>query len=181
MKEILELNKDFAVYLENSKPQMISDLKNILSDKSIVYEFKNTKADIVAYYFEYEWDFLDTALWVVNKKGSVLNEALILPTQNNSKMSEASDWSAFMPEKIWNKVTDFQDSYDGEDFDEILDEYESEKYTLFEDWFCECWKQTIEETGIKVDAYFSIHDTNYKTDLNTLEEMTDQQIEARYK
>ena len=181
MTEILELNKDFAIYLDNSKQQMILDLKDILRDKTVNYLFKYTKENIVAYYFEYEWDFLNIVLWAVDKTGNIVNDALILPTKTDSKANENSKWNAFMPEKIAKKIFDFQNDYEGEDKDEILENYEEEKYELFEKWFCDCWKQTIAETRIKVDAYFSIHDTSYKTDLNTLEEITDEQIEKRYK
>ncbi|MFD2909018.1 hypothetical protein ACFSX9_09735 [Flavobacterium ardleyense] len=169
MQDILNLNKEFANYLEKSTAQMISDLNDILFDKSVTYRLNYSKASIVTYYFEYEWDILDIAFWAVNKSGEVINEILILPTKKDSKIDATGKWNSFLPEKIAKFIYDFENNYEGADIDEVLEKYEEEKHILFENWFCNCWTQTIKETDIKVNAYFSIHDTNYKTNLNNLE------------
>lgn len=180
MKEILELNIELAKYLNEEKPQMIADLKNILLDKAVVYDFGKSRADVSAFYFEYEWEHLDIACWAADNTGEVLNDALILPTENNSKAHPNSKWESFMPEKIAKTIFDLLDKYDGEEVEEAIEVYENEKYDLFENWFYDCWKQAINETGLKVDAYFSMHDSGSKVDLNTMEELTDKQISERY-
>jgi hypothetical protein len=72
----------------------------------------------------------------------------------NETANENEKWNALIPETIWTAAADFQDHYEGEDFDEILDEYDDEKYRLFEQWFFACWKKASEQTHIKRDAYF---------------------------
>lgn len=181
MNDILKLNKDFKIYLDASTQQIVSDLKDILYGKSVVYLEDKTESDIVAYFFEYEYDYLNVVCWAVDRAGNIITDTIILSTQKNSKTDENSKWNAFIPESIWTKIADFHDNYEDDDFDDILDEYNQEKYELFEKWFCNCWSQTVKETGIKVDAYFSIHDTIFKTDLNTLEKIKDKQIEERFR
>lgn len=181
MKELSKLNKDLKDYLNNSTPIMVEDLKNILCDKSIIYLKGKTKADSFAYYFEYEYDDLDIVFWAVNNKNKIIVKPLILPTQKDSKKNEKKNRNSFMPKKIQDKVNDFENNYDEDDLYDIIDSYNKEKYNLFEEWFCNCWKQAVKESGIKMEAYFSIHDTIFKTDLNTLKEIRLEEIEKRNK
>lgn len=181
MNDILKLNEGFKVYLEASTHQMVSHIKDILSGKSVVYLVGKTESDTVAYFFEYEYDYLDIVCWATDRAGNLITDTIILPAPKNSKADAESKWNAFMPEEIWMKIADFHDNYEEDDFDDILDEYNKEKYELFEKWFCDCWSKAVKETGIKTDAYFSIHDTIFKTDLNTLEEIKEKEIEERYK
>jgi len=47
MNDILKLNKDFKIYLDASTQQIVSDLKDILYGKSVVYLEDKTASDIV--------------------------------------------------------------------------------------------------------------------------------------
>jgi hypothetical protein len=96
----------------------------------------------------------------------------------NETANENEKWNALIPETIWTAAADFQDHYEGEDFDEILDEYDDEKYKLFEQWFFACWKKASRADPHK--KRFSIHDTYFRTDLNTLKTINEDEIAQRY-
>lgn len=180
MHDLLKLNKDLKNYLDRSTPQMLSDLKGILQDDSILYLQGKSRKEAGALYVEYEYDYLDMVYWLADKSGEIISQTQVLPTKKNSKNDEQSKWNSFMPEDIWAKLADVQDEDLDQDLEDLLDEYNDEKYRIFEDWFCSCWKKAVEETGIGIDAYFSIHDTIFKTDLNTLEEIQEEDIKKRY-
>ncbi|WP_278379430.1 hypothetical protein [Chryseobacterium arthrosphaerae] len=54
------------------------------------------------------------------------------------------------------------------------------RYRLFEQWFFDCWKEAKAQTSVMMDAYFSIHDTYFRTDLNTLKTINEDEIAQRY-
>lgn len=85
--------------------------------------------------------------WITMVKAAT--QTVSLPAKKKGIAEENSEWNALIPKKIWNAVSDFQNHYEGEDFDEILDEYDNEKYKLFEQWFSDCWKKASEQAKIK--------------------------------
>lgn len=180
MEDLKKLNIEFKKYLEQTRAQLIGDMIHLLKGENIRYLNNNGKSDIKAFYFEYEYEYLDIVFWGVDRKGKIATETNFLPTQKSGNAEGNSDWDALIPERIWNIVSDFQDHYEGDDFDDILDEYDDEKYKLFERWFSDCWKKASEHTKVHMDAYFSIHDTYFRTDLNTLKTINEDEIAQRY-
>lgn len=180
MENLKKLNIEFKKYLEETSAQLTEDLIHLLDGENISYVDNKGKSDVKAFYFEYEYEYLDIVFWGVDQKGKIITNTIFLPTKKKSSAEESGDWDALIPEKIWNMVSDFQDHYEGEDFDEVLDEYDDEKYKLFEQWFFDCWKKASEYTKVKMDAYFSIHDTYFRTDLNTLKTINEDEIAQRY-
>ncbi|MBV8326244.1 hypothetical protein [Chryseobacterium sp.] len=181
MEKLKKLNIEFQNYLDEISGSFTDDLTNILNDENIRYLGDHSKADIKAFYFEYEYDYLNLVCWAVNASGEIIIAPMMLPEKNDGKNSEADRWNAFIPEDIWNEAAEFCDSYEEEDADDLLDEYNDEKYTLFENWFFECWKKAAAATENKTDAYFSIHDTYFRTDLVTFETINDDDIAKRYR
>lgn len=172
----LNLNNDFKKYLDASSKQMIADLKDILLDKSIKYNDGKSREHILAIYFEYEYDHLDIAFLASDKETEIIAEILTLPTVINSKLDDASEWNSFFPEIISNKVDKFKEKYNEYNLGDIFDKYNRVKYSLFEEWFCSCWTMAVLETNVKMNAYFSIHDTMYLTDLSTLKGIKEEDI-----
>lgn len=181
MEDLKKLNIEFKKYLEEISTQLIQDLIHLLNGENISYLDGCGKTDIKAFYFEYEYEYLNIVSWGVDAKGKVATNTVFLPTQRKKSGDENGDWDALIPEKIWTAAAHFQDNYDEDDFDDILDEYDDEKYRLFEQWFFDCWKKASEEAQVKIDAYFSIHDTYFRTDLNTLKNINEDEIALRYK
>ncbi|BAP30185.1 uncharacterized protein CHSO_1148 [Chryseobacterium sp. StRB126] len=180
MERLKKLNIELKKYLEETSVQLTEDLIHLLNGENISYVDHKGKSDIKAFYFEYEYEYLNIVFWGVDRKGNIATNTVSLPTNKVGSIEKNGDWNALIPEKIWNIVSDFQDHYEGDDFDDILDEYDDEKYKLFEQWFFDCWKKASEQTKIKMDAYFSIHDTYFRTDLNTLKMINEDEIAQRY-
>lgn len=180
MEDLKKLNIEFKQYLEGISGKLTEDLIHLLKGENIQYLGAKDSSDIKALYFEYEYEYLNIICWGVDKTGQISTEIVKLPKTENETANENEKWNALIPETIWTAASDFQDHYEGEDFDEILDEYDDEKYKLFEQWFFACWKKASEQTHIKRDAYFSIHDTYFRTDLNTLKTINEDEIAQRY-
>lgn len=179
MEDLKKLNIELKKYLEEIGERLTDDLIDLLNGEHISYLDNDEKSDIKAFYFEYEYEYLDIVFWGVDSKGKIATNTVFLPTKKSAG-NEDDDWNALIPEKIWTASSDFQDHYEGEDFDDILDEYDEEKYKIFEQWFFDCWKKASAQTQVKMDAYFSIHDTYFRTDLNTLKTINEDEIALRY-
>ncbi|PQA96813.1 hypothetical protein B0A69_01730 [Chryseobacterium shigense] len=181
MQDLEELNSELKKHLEETKKQLIKDIVQILKGENIDYLEGNGKVDIKALYFEYEYDYLDIVAWAVDKNGEIITDILKLPSQRKKQTGGSADWNSFLPENIGIAASEFQDCHeDEEDFDDLWDEYNEEKYELFEDWFCTCWKEASAQAEIRADAYFSVHDTYFKTDLGTFKTINDDEIAERY-
>ncbi|ANF49770.1 hypothetical protein A0O34_04090 [Chryseobacterium glaciei] len=181
MVNLKSLNIELKKYLEEKiSPMLIVELTELVNDKNINYLNNKSKADTKALYFEYRYDYLNIIFWAVDQEGERITEIIKLPSKEIDIINESDDWDALIPEKIWVTVTAFEDIYEEDDSDDILDEYNTEKYELFENWFLECWKKASEQTEVKTDAYFSIHDTYFKTDLNSMQTINTDEISKRY-
>lgn len=180
MKNIKQLNIELKIYLQETAEQLVKDLVQMLDGQKTDYLQGRTKDDISALYFEYQYNYLDITAWATDKSGNMITNPVLLPATGKPGINETGQWSALLPEKIWREASDLQEKYEDEnDFDDLWDDYNEEKYKLFEDWFCECWKKASAQTGYRKDAYFSIHDTYFKTDLNTLHTINDDEIAER--
>ncbi|MGK6343709.1 hypothetical protein ACMGDK_15920 [Chryseobacterium sp. DT-3] len=182
MESLKQLNIELKNYLEEIKGAFIKDLVQMLKGENLDYLRGKTKTDVKALYFEYEYDFLDIVGWAAGQKGDIITQTTALPRQKKKQANESEDWNSFLPEKIWTGASDLQSRYEDEDnFDDLWDEYNDEKYRLFENWFIECWKKAAEHAQVHIDAYFSIHDTYFRTELNTFTTINDDEIAERYK
>ena len=171
---LLDLNKELQTYVDSATGQMVADLKPLLLDSGITYIDGKSRDDVSYFHFEYDYEYLDVAFYAIGKDGDRVSEVETLPTEVASKAHADSEWTAFLPEHIWDAVADFEesDAFDDEDAEDLLDEYHLGRCRIFEQWFCACWKQAVAEAGVNVPAYFSVHDSYFKTDLNTLKEVT---------
>ena len=182
MKEhFLKLNKEWKLYLDSSAEQMQTDIRNILTDQIVKYKQGKSRQDIVALYFEYEYDYMNILFWAKDKSEELVAELIVLPTIKRNNADENSNWEHFLPENIWRNVLGTEDIYEGEDYDEIRREYENVKTTLFKEWFLTCWNTITKDMENVPDAYFSIHDTYFLTDLKTGKKINSDEISERYK
>ncbi|MGG7471298.1 hypothetical protein ACVVIH_21535 [Chryseobacterium arthrosphaerae] len=180
MENLKKLNIELRQYLQTISGNLTGDLVRLLKGENIAYLENKNLSDIKAFYFEYEFEYLNIICWGVDAAGRMATKTKALPEKTENAACENEKWSALIPEKIWTEAADFQDHYDGDDFDDILDEYDDEKYRLFEQWFFDCWKEAKAQTSVMMDAYFSIHDTYFRTDLNTLKTINEDEIAQRY-
>ena len=66
------------------------------------------------------------------------------------------------------------------EIEDLLIEYRQEKQAIFTNWFIARWKNVTEQLNITIDAYFSKLNAFYKTDLNTLEPISWEEIQEKY-
>jgi len=177
----LALNEEWKLYLDSSAEQMQADIRNILTDQIVKYQQGKSRQNIAALYFEYEYDHMDIMFWAEDKNGELITETIKLPTIKRNNTDENSNWEHFLPESIWKKVIVSEDTYEGDDYDDIRSEYDEKKTELFKEWFINCWNTVTKEMENVLDAYFSIHDTNFRTDLKTGKRMKLAEIEERYR
>jgi hypothetical protein len=181
-ENLKQLNMELKNHLEEIRNGLIKDLVQMLKGENVDFLSGKTKTDIKALYFEYEYDYLDIVFWAEDQKGDIITHTMALSCQKKKQAGESEEWNSFLPEKIWTQASDFQEKYEEEDdFDDFWDEYNDEKYGLFENWFFECWKKAVEQSKATVDAYFSIHDSYFRTDLNTFKTINNDEIAERYK
>ncbi len=169
MKEFELTLNDFKNYLSKLTNQLTSDLKDIIDKKVIVYKEGKSESDIEGYFFEYEYEWLDIIFYGLDKNNDLSTETIKLPT----KLIEESYPDSLTSKKMNVFEINIEDEYDmdkysEDEFYDLLDNYHEEKYKIFEKWFCDCWKQASDGKDIKTNSYFSVHDTNYKTDLRTM-------------
>lgn len=170
---LADLNIELQTYLDGSTAQMVTDLKPLLLDSGITYVDGKSRDDVAYFGFEYDYAYLDVTFCAVGNGGEPISEVEALPKVVASKANADSEWTAFLPEHIWDAVVAFEDSDDfDDDAEDLLDAYHLARCRIFEQWFCACWKQAVVEAGVNVAAYFSVHDSYFKTDLNTLKEVT---------
>ncbi|KFF07970.1 hypothetical protein [Chryseobacterium luteum] len=181
MESLKPLNVELKKYLKQSSVQIIEHLALLLKGENLDYFDGKNKKDIKSLYFEYEYDYLDIMVWAVDEKGEIITHTVTLTSQKKEKSAGNSNWNSFLPEKIWMTASGFQYHHEeDDDFHDLWDEYNDEKYELFENWFFDCWKKASAQTESRADAYFSIHDTYFRTDLNTFKTISDDDIATRY-
>ena len=167
---ISALCSEWSLYLESATEQMQADIRDIIANRLIQYEQGKSWADIAAMFFEYEYEYMDIVFYAFDKQEKVITKVIALPTKRSGNIIPDSKWNAFLPEAIWHKE---------QGLDEHYDKYNREKTSIFKEWFLTCWKTVAKGIGNIPDAYFSIHDTFFRTDLKTGERVNNKQISAR--
>jgi hypothetical protein len=154
-KEQMEIITEWESFLAKIEPNMCLELKTILGESI------NNK-NIYALFFEYEFDYMDIVFYAIDEKENiVLKKVPILNNEINCKY--------LFPENLMEKQMETNDNYEGEDehFDDFSEEYYEKKEEIFKNWFIGCWDKIRCEYNNIPGAYFSIHDTNYKINLET--------------
>jgi hypothetical protein len=163
-KGLEEIIDSWGKYLTGIETKMQFSIKAILNE--II-----GNNNIFAIFFEYEYDIMDLSFFAIDDKENILMvKQDIVNKELNSK--------TLFPEDLLDKQDEIIDEYDGEDdnFDEIYDEYTQQKEDIFKKWFKSCWNEAIKRYNNIPNSFFSIHDTNYKINLKTNEEITYDEI-----
>ncbi len=172
-----KLKQIFISDLEKYSPYMERDLTKLLMNISIPYLNNKGVEDVVAFCFEYDDEDLITSFWALGEKDEIISEILQLPTERDEKH--------FPSDKFVVEEEDLEDLlYETEleenEIEDLLIEYRQEKQAIFTNWFIARWKNVTEQLNITIDAYFSKLNAFYKTDLNTLEPISWEEIQEKY-
>jgi hypothetical protein len=158
-KEQMEIIIEWESFLVKIEQNMCLELKTIL-DESI------SNKNIYAMFFEYEFDYMDIVFYAIDEKENViLKKVPVLNNEINCKH--------LFPENLMDKQMEISDNYEGEDerFYDFLEEYREKQEGIFKNWFMACWDKIRCEYNDIQKTYFSIHDTNYKINLDTKEKV----------
>ena len=153
-ERILNLWEEF---LKEITSKMESSIKEILD------EVLNNK-DIFAIFFEYEYDDMDIIFYAMDRKENALLRKL-------NMVIDKLNCNHLFPKELSDKQMELNNRYDSNDdnYEEYIDEYSKIKEDIFKNWFKKCWDNIKNDYNNIPKAYFSIHDTNWKTDLETKE------------
>ncbi|MDR2285614.1 MAG: hypothetical protein LBE37_20545 [Sphingobacterium sp.] len=170
-KNLEQFKKD----LQCLSHQTIIDIRDILMDRSIVYQYKRTNADIVVYLFEYDFELLDLTFFGLDKNLSQYTEHISIPSTFPEE-----DWKTITRNSIYNfeseKTMKRYDENVDQDESSSFDDYFDEKNEAFENWFLDCWKEASQGIELDKGLYFSIHDTGERLDLSSMTEVSEQEI-----
>jgi hypothetical protein len=176
-----ELLGSWENYLKSLDIKMQSTIKKILNETI-------GNNEIYAIFFEYEYEIMDTKFLAVDKFGNELMVKFdILIDELNCKSLFPEEWlkkvwdieyeNRIYEEGLFDKAgNEIGWKYKIDDFIDCWDEYESKKCEIYEKWFQQCWNKIKTEYNNIFKTYFSIHDTNYKIDLDTGEEILSDKI-----
>ncbi|TDQ77890.1 hypothetical protein [Sphingobacterium yanglingense] len=178
MNEYQKYLEQFKQDLQRLSEQTISDIRDILMDKSIVYQYKRTNEDIVVYLFEYDFELLDLTFYGLDKNLSQYTEHISIPSKFPEK-----DWKTITRNSIYSFESEktmkrYDDNVD-QDESRLYDSYFDEKNEAFENWFFDCWKEASQGIELQKGMYFSIHDTGDRIDLSTMTEVSEEEIVRR--
>jgi hypothetical protein len=156
-KEQMEIITAWKKFLAEIETKMQSSIKKVLNEAII------TK-DIYAMFFEYEYDYMDIMFFAIDHKENVLLTKVDI-------LNDEINCEHLFPDDLSEKQMETNDKYDGEDdnYDDFTEEYYQKKEKVFKEWFISCWDK-IKGGYINIPkTFFSIHDTNYKINLDTKE------------
>jgi hypothetical protein len=143
-----------------------------ISIKTILDEVVGNNT-VFAIFFEYEYDIMNIKFLAIDNTENILyRKTDILFDQ------DGINYKTLFPHDLLDKQGEFIDENDGVDdnFDDIYSEYEQQKEDIFKKWFKRCWDETVKGYKNIPNSFFSIHDTRYKINLKTNEEITDDEI-----
>ncbi|CAI8182429.1 MAG: Uncharacterised protein [Formosa sp. Hel1_33_131] len=180
MEEYQKNLEQFRDDLSKLSNQTIIDLKGILLNKIVTYEFNRNESGVVAYLFEYDFELLGLTFYGLDKYLSQYTEHIALPTKFPD-----DNWKNITQESIYH----FESKKTMKRYDEdcnkqeikLFDEYFVKKYNIFKNWFFICWKKATKGIELKKGAYFSMHDTNYLTELKTMKEIEYDEVKEKHK
>jgi hypothetical protein len=159
--EFTKMLNEWENYLKSLEAKMKNTMKAILNEV-----IGNCK--IQAIFFEYEFEILNTKFEAFDDKGNILLAKYnILLDEINCK--------TFFPKDLLDKEYEIEfekRSANDAEFYNSYNEFGIEKCEIYEKWFQLCWNEIKVEYNNIPKAYFSVHDTDYKIDLSTGEEIT---------
>lgn len=172
-----KLKQIFISDLERYSPYMERDLKKLLMNISIPYLEGKQVGHVRAFCFEYDHEDLTISFWALGEKSEIISDILLLPTERDEKH--------FPSDKFVVEEEDLEDllyetDLEENEIEDLLIEYRQEKLAIFTNWFIARWRNVTEQLNTTIDAYFSKLNAFYKTDLNTLEPISWEEIQEKY-
>ncbi len=142
--------------LAQSESVYCAEIFRILKDLPFEMDAPCDTSKITGVHFEYAWDTYSTTACPINDKigycGSVVTLKSYYPESND-----------IFPEDFNEQILALGLKSDSDDIEDELSEL---KCAIFSEWFTFCWKRN-RNANLNIKGYLSIHDTNFRLDLDT--------------
>lgn len=157
-KQVSYFSRLLKDHLELHKTVLENDITMLLDGTAIEYIHDKKFQDIERLQFVYAAESLNIFFWAEDSSDNVI-------TKSGHRLGKIENDNNF-PNKLQIELAEFEDeNIDDDNFDDFLDAFDNIKYEIVENWFLQHWQSAREKVDLSKDAYFSIHDSNYKTKL----------------
>ena len=177
LKELKELNTWLKTSLTVLSAKITTELTQILNGTAITMLPGYEKGDIAAFNFEYSSDWLSVVFFGSNARGLTITE------DNSFLKKELNEY--FLKEKeVMDEVEEMEDNLEGdtEEWEEMMEEYNEEKSSIYDNWFGACWEEAQKQTQNTTPTYFSDNKSDLGIELrsNDIVEINKNQSIIRY-
>lgn len=162
LKALKALNEMLLETLTAISPQIITQLIYLLNRATINMLPGHAKSDIAAFNFEYRHEWLSMEFFGSDTRGVRITEPKTILYQELDEYLACS-------EKVMEELEESEENFDAETWEALLEEYEEEKYELYDTWFEACWREAQQLTQNDTPAYFSIDELDFGIALHTAE------------
>lgn len=151
--DINEANLSFAAMLGKQTQALISEIQRMLRERPFALAQGVSKESVDAIHFEYDWESFAPVAIPLNTRSGYCGRGLRLALP------------PLIPPDVDAALTEAMDNED-DDFGDELREIMTETYIA---WFQAAWRDA-RDANRDVRGFLSVHDTIWRTDLDTGEE-----------
>ncbi|MHC5310538.1 hypothetical protein ACYSNM_10825 [Myroides sp. LJL116] len=163
-KKTTSLLEQIQNRLDSLTSNLISDIELIGQETLSTMNSTSSSDKVSTIYFEYSFEDLQLYYWKEDQSGDLIGSSVTqLPTHNKEGV---------LPKVLLDSIMDLEDDLYLEDKlsdEDILDEIEhfnQQRCDMFEKWFLSCWSLASGKDKCNTKAYFSVHDSYFKIELN---------------
>ena len=149
--EINEANQSFAAGLRRQNEALIGEIQRLLRERPFTLDQGVSRETVDAIHFEYDWESFAPVAIPVNTRSGDCGRGLRLALQY-----------PLIPPDVDAALTEAMDNED-DDFGDELREMMTETYLA---WFQAAWRDA-RDANREVRGFLSVHDTIWRTDLDT--------------
>lgn len=144
------ISAECSACLARKRPILVESIRSILSERACRFKAGFGPSDVDAVHFEYEWTDFSLVACALNRARGYCGLGIVMTSVN----------PPFDPEIEERFLASAPDEDEAADVLRLLCE------PLFERWFFDAWKEArLVAPGLR--GFYSIHDTNYVTDLDS--------------
>lgn len=149
--EINEANQSFAAGLRRQNEALIGEIQRLLRERPFTLDQGVSWETVDAIHFEYDWESFAPVAIPLNTRSGYCGRGLRLALQY-----------PLIPPDVDAALTEAMDNED-DDFGDELREMMTETYLA---WFQAAWRDA-RDANREVRGFLSVHDTIWRTDLDT--------------
>lgn len=149
--EINEANQSFAAGLRRQNEALIGEIQRLLRERPFTLDQGVSRETVDAIHFEYDWESFAPVAIPLNTRSGYCGRGLRLALQY-----------PLIPPDVDAALTEAMDNED-DDFGDELREIMTETYLA---WFQTAWRDA-RDANREVRGFLSVHDTIWRTDLDT--------------